>query len=135
MQEATEVVRCQVCGQPCMTEPGRFSLPLQDITSGRPIEGICCGVCGPKINAFCESEEIDLDLLPKGGPLRGFLEQQLALQSGMRCLQILTFLANRLARVEFREGSVVVTINGASVSAPTLEEAIEISDQAGGEAN
>lgn len=126
---------CHVCGQVCLTEYSSFGLPIKDISTGRPITGACCSVCDPKIEAYCASDCQDFNLLPDG-PLKERLYHIRQLYMGVRCLDVVVWLAEHHGKVDFHssqpEGAeadqvaVTATLNGTpqTLTGDTLEAVV-----------
>lgn len=85
---------CNVCGQPILTTPGDFLLPDEQL------KGVCCGVCGPRVETFLESH--DLADLPDG-PLRTLIAQRGRIRSGLLLLDLIQWLWSQGARLDFYE--------------------------------
>ncbi len=115
MPDLQQPTMCHVCGKPCLTEHGDFGLPIKDISNGQPITGVCCGICGPAIEAYCASNCQDFDLLPDG-PLKERLYHLRNLYMGMRCLDIVVWLAEHHATVDFHSSQLVAGANADQVT-------------------
>lgn len=128
---------CHVCGQVIMMEGGSFGLPIVDPSTRQAITGICCGVCGPKVQTFCDEDCNDINVLPDG-PLKARLADVQVHYMGQRCLEVVLWLAEHHGKVDFHntdlvahapanEVTVTVTLPGESEpvteTAPTLEQA------------
>jgi hypothetical protein len=129
---------CDICGKVCLTAAGSFGIPVQDILTGQPITGVCCGVCGPALEAYTQGGCEDLNLLPEG-PLKLRLIQLQNLYRGQRCLSILVWMAEHHATVDFHNAELLpgapantvtltATLDGEqlprTVESPTLEIAV-----------
>jgi hypothetical protein len=105
-----------------MTAPGAFSVPVKD-DYGQPIQGDCCGICGPVVDAFCGGGCKDLDLLPDG-PLKTYLLRVDAIRRGQRTMQLVLWLAKRESTVQFQLDKVTLTVGEDTITKPSLEEAV-----------
>lgn len=114
---------CDVCGEPILTEGGQFALPIKDLMTDQHVTGVCCGICGPKVQAFSDGNCQDLELLP-GGPLRDYLVTLNQLYYGQRCLRVVTWLAERQAVVSFEADHVLVTVGAVELAGPSLEAVV-----------
>jgi len=91
---------CNVCGERCLVVPGIFRLGLRDPTTNAEIAGTCCSVCVPRVNDFVASEYSDASKLPSG-PLRAYLNRIGQVCAALRCLEIIGWLAEHHATIEF----------------------------------
>jgi len=101
-------MQCDVCGQDILVETaaGDFDTPIINILTGQTVSGKCCGVCGPKVNDFVETQCTDFDALPDG-PLKGFLIRLNGLYHGQHALGVLAWLVEHHATVRFYRSDLV----------------------------
>lgn len=90
---------CNVCGEEIATTPGTFILP-------DGVQGVCCGICGPKIQTFAEGESLDIDSLPDG-PLKAFLMERATIAAALGLFEIIHWLQMRRGILDFSSGEYV----------------------------